>query len=77
MARFRLVGEGPDEVAVFVALIKRYGLPLADKGKGSPTGWSSIIPEAMRGSTGPREPRLTSRINSFLIMSGPSSCLAT
>ena len=31
MARFRLVGEGPDDVAVFVALVKRYELPLADK----------------------------------------------
>jgi hypothetical protein len=36
MARFRLVGEGPDDVAVFVALVKRYGLPLAEKGKETP-----------------------------------------
>jgi hypothetical protein len=36
MARFRLVGEGPDDVAVFVALVKRYGLPLAEKGKEVP-----------------------------------------
>jgi hypothetical protein len=36
MARFRLVGEGPDDVAVFVALIKRYGLPLSEKGKEAP-----------------------------------------
>lgn len=36
MARFRLVGEGPDDVAVFVALVNRYGLPLAEKGKGTP-----------------------------------------
>lgn len=33
MAHFRLVGEGPDDVAVFVALVKRYGLPLSEKGK--------------------------------------------
>jgi hypothetical protein len=36
MARFRLVGEGPDDVAVFVALVNRYGLPLAEKGKEAP-----------------------------------------
>ena len=36
MARFRLVGEGPDDVAVFVALVKRHGLPLAEKGKETP-----------------------------------------
>jgi hypothetical protein len=36
MARYRLVGEGPDDVAVFVALVNRYGLPLADKGKQVP-----------------------------------------
>lgn len=36
MGRFRLVGEGPDDVAVFVALVKRHGLPLAEKGKPVP-----------------------------------------
>lgn len=36
MGRFRLVGEGPDDVAVFVALVKRHGLPLAEKGKSVP-----------------------------------------
>ncbi len=36
MAWFRLIGEGPDDVAVFVALVKRYGLPLAEKGHEAP-----------------------------------------
>ncbi len=36
MARLRLVGEGPDDAAVFVALVKRYKLPLAEKGKEVP-----------------------------------------
>ena len=36
MARFRLVGEGPDDVAVFVAPVKRYGLPLSERGRDAP-----------------------------------------
>ena len=36
MARFRLVGEGPDDVAVFVALVKRFELPLSEKDKELP-----------------------------------------
>ncbi len=76
MARFRLVGEGPDDVAVFVALVKRYGLPLAEKGKERPTSWSSIVPGAMRPSSGPCETSMT-RINDSSITSGPSSSLAT
>lgn len=36
MGRFRLVGEGPDDAAVFVALVKRHGLPLAEKGRPVP-----------------------------------------
>jgi hypothetical protein len=36
MANFRLVGEGPDDAAVFVALVKRFGLPLSEKGKETP-----------------------------------------
>ncbi len=36
MAWFQLVGEGPDDVAVFVALVKRFELPLSDKGTDAP-----------------------------------------
>jgi hypothetical protein len=36
MAKLRLVGEGPDDVAVFVALVKRFDLPLSDKGAEAP-----------------------------------------
>jgi len=36
MAQFRLVGEGPDDVAVFVALVKRFELPLSEKNKDLP-----------------------------------------
>lgn len=73
MARFRLVGEGPDDVAVFVALVKRYGLPLADKGKEVPgklviecPGGDSAVLRALRALDDDEDQRLVEHIRTLL-----------
>jgi hypothetical protein len=73
MARFRLVGEGPDDVAVFVALIRRYGLPLADKGKESPDkmvvdcpGGDAAVLRTLRSSVEDKDRLLLEHVQTFL-----------
>ncbi len=74
MARFQLVGEGPDDVAVFVALVKRYGLPLADKGKGSPDrlvvdcpGGDAAVFRTLRTLVDAKEQLLLDHVRTFLM----------
>jgi hypothetical protein len=74
MARFRLVGEGPDDVAVFVALVKRYGLPLADKGKESPDrlvvdcpGGDAAVFRTLRTLVDAKEQLLLDHVRTFLM----------
>jgi hypothetical protein len=67
MANLRLVGEGPDDVAVFVALVKRFELPLSDKGADAP---DKLVITSPGGDAAVfktlREQRLIDHVQTFL-----------
>jgi hypothetical protein len=73
MARFRLIGEGPDDVAVFVALVKRYSLPLADRDKEAPDkllidcpGGDAAVLRALRDLGDEEDQRLIEHVRTLL-----------
>jgi hypothetical protein len=73
MARFQLVGEGQDDVGVFVALIKRYRLPLCEKDKELPdklvvkhSGGDSAVVRTLRTSDDDKEQLLIDHVRTIL-----------